>query len=119
MTNKNEWYIDKVVNETFGKIQDGLATVMVFLEGEAVKTTSGQRGSELKAVDKGQLIASYDVSVSGLTGILTNLAEYYIYVHYGTAPGKPGQTQPRPIITLVLDRNIENIEKIIQRAINS
>lgn len=116
---RTKWNIPKVIKQYERALADGLTLAMKFLESEAVATTGGRRGIELKAVDQGRLINSYVVErPEQLRAILFNDTDYYTYVHFGTAEGKPGQTQPRPILTLTLDRNTKNIEKIFDKALS-
>jgi len=110
--------IDQTVNTQLSAIKDGITLSMEFLKSEAIQTTEGKRGIELRAVDTARLKNSYATETQRLTGYLGNLTDYYVYVHFGTAEGKPGQTQPRPILSLVLDRNIKNIVRIITKSLS-
>jgi len=116
---KSNWDIKGAINKYEQAVQDGLRVAIAHLSSESLRTAIGERGEALKARKSGQLKDSFKTELEGLKGYVGNITDYYIYVHYGTSEGKPGKTQPRPILTLVLDRNTNEVKRIIQKAINS
>lgn len=120
---KSKWNTNKWFNKKKKQFMRAGVLVAQNLDSEAVATTSGKRGIFLKAVDNAVLIKNYatDVffSADDLVVQLGNIVNYYKYVHFGTEEGKPGKTQPRPIITVVNDREAKNNLKLVQKVLNN